>query len=315
MAHVPSVRHLLRAKDAIDARYREPLDVPALARAAHLSPAHFSREFRRTFGETPHQYLLTRRLERAAALLRNTDRSVADICLHVGLRSVGSFTTCVRPRLRHVADRLPRRAPAGRQPHPDPDLRRPGVRSSAVQQVSRRQPHGPSVACLPSRSSHHDARRTTMLSGLTYVNVWVHDQDEALAFYTEKLGIELREDVTVPELGNFRWLTVGVPGQDEVALTLMAIPGPPVFDEETQTTLQKLVAKGAAGGLFFYVDDIQKTYEELQDPRRRVHAGADRAGVRHRRRLPRQLGQPLPDDAAQLGRARSGRAAPRSRPS
>jgi AraC-like DNA-binding protein len=90
---VPPARHLLRAKDLADARYREPLDVPALARAAHLSPAHFSREFRRAFGETPHQYLLTRRLERAAALLRNTDRSVADICLAVGLRSIGSFTT------------------------------------------------------------------------------------------------------------------------------------------------------------------------------------------------------------------------------
>jgi AraC-like DNA-binding protein len=93
MAVVPPVRHLLRAKDLVDSRYREPLDVPALARAAHLSPAHFSREFRRTFGETPHQYLLTRRLERATALLRTTDRTVSDICLTVGLRSVGSFTT------------------------------------------------------------------------------------------------------------------------------------------------------------------------------------------------------------------------------
>jgi AraC-like DNA-binding protein len=93
MTPVPPARHLLRAKDLVDARYREPLDVAALARAARLSPAHFSREFRRTFGETPHQYLLTRRLERAAALLRNTDRSVADICLSVGLHSVGSFTT------------------------------------------------------------------------------------------------------------------------------------------------------------------------------------------------------------------------------
>jgi AraC-like DNA-binding protein len=89
----PPARHLLRAKDLMDARYRDPLDVPTLARAAHLSPAHFSREFRRVFGETPHQYLLTRRLERAAALLRNTDHSVAEICLEVGLRSVGSFTT------------------------------------------------------------------------------------------------------------------------------------------------------------------------------------------------------------------------------
>ena len=90
---LPPARHLLRAKDLIDARYREPLDVPALAAAARLSAAHFSREFRRSFGETPHQYLLTRRLERAAELLRNTDRSVSDICLNVGLTSVGSFTT------------------------------------------------------------------------------------------------------------------------------------------------------------------------------------------------------------------------------
>jgi AraC-like DNA-binding protein len=90
---VPPARHLLRAKDLADARYREPLDVPALARAAHLSPAHFSREFRHAFGETPHQYLLTRRLERAAALLRNTDRTVAYICASVGLQSIGSFTT------------------------------------------------------------------------------------------------------------------------------------------------------------------------------------------------------------------------------
>jgi AraC-like DNA-binding protein len=93
MTPVPPARHLLRAKDLIDRRYRDPLDVATLADAAHLSRAHFSREFRRAFGEPPHQYLLTRRMERAAALLRNTDRSVADICMTVGLRSVGSFTS------------------------------------------------------------------------------------------------------------------------------------------------------------------------------------------------------------------------------
>jgi AraC-like DNA-binding protein len=92
-AFVPPARHLLRARDLADARYAEPLGVDDLARAAGLSRAHFSREFRRAFGETPHAYLLTRRLERAAALLRATDRSVVDICLSVGLQSVGSFTT------------------------------------------------------------------------------------------------------------------------------------------------------------------------------------------------------------------------------
>jgi AraC-like DNA-binding protein len=93
MVHPPPARHLLRARDLADRRYAEPLDVDDLARAAGLSRAHFSREFRRTFGESPHAYLLTRRLERAAALLRSTDRSVMDICLAVGLQSLGSFTT------------------------------------------------------------------------------------------------------------------------------------------------------------------------------------------------------------------------------
>ena len=93
MAFVPPERHLLRAKDLADSRYFEPLDVDDLARAAGLSRAHFSREFRRAFGESPHAYLLTRRLERAASLLRMTDHSVAEICFSVGLSSIGSFTS------------------------------------------------------------------------------------------------------------------------------------------------------------------------------------------------------------------------------
>ena len=103
-----------------------------------------------------------------------------------------------------------------------------------------------------------------MLKQLTHVNQWVHDQDEALAFYTEKLGMELREDVTMPELGDFRWLAVGPAGQPDVSIVLMAVPGPPVFEEETRDQIQKLLAKGASGGLFFSTDDIEKTYEELK---------------------------------------------------
>ncbi|HEX3975614.1 MAG TPA: AraC family transcriptional regulator [Solirubrobacteraceae bacterium] len=93
MVYAPTARHLLRARDLADARYTDPLGVHDMAAAAGLSRAHFSREFRRAFGVSPHVYLLTRRLERASALLRNTDRSVADICFSVGLQSLGSFTS------------------------------------------------------------------------------------------------------------------------------------------------------------------------------------------------------------------------------
>jgi predicted enzyme related to lactoylglutathione lyase len=94
--------------------------------------------------------------------------------------------------------------------------------------------------------------------------VWVHDQDEALAFYTQKLGMEVRSDVTVPELGNFRWLTVSPPGQDDVAITLMAIPGPPVMDPATADQVRDLMAKGFAGTVFFTTEDCQASYEELK---------------------------------------------------
>jgi catechol 2,3-dioxygenase-like lactoylglutathione lyase family enzyme len=94
--------------------------------------------------------------------------------------------------------------------------------------------------------------------------LWVHDQDEALAFYTEKLGMEVRTDVTVAELGNFRWLTVAPPGQPDFSIVLMAIPGPPVMDPETAEQVKTLTAKGFAGTVFLTTDDIQASYEELK---------------------------------------------------
>jgi len=98
---------------------------------------------------------------------------------------------------------------------------------------------------------------------VTHAQLWVHDQDEALAFYTQKLGWEVRSDVTVPELGNFRWLAVGPVGQDDFAVTLMTIPGPPVFDAETADQVQTLMAKGAAGTVFLESDDVDAEYEAL----------------------------------------------------
>ena len=103
-----------------------------------------------------------------------------------------------------------------------------------------------------------------MIKQISHVNVWVHDQDEALAWYTEKLGFEVRDDVTLAELGDFRWLTVGPPGQPDFALALMTIPGPPVFAPETAEQIRNLMGKGAAGGLFFATDDCRSDYEELK---------------------------------------------------
>ena len=94
--------------------------------------------------------------------------------------------------------------------------------------------------------------------------VWVHDQDEALEFYTKKLGMEVRQDVTMAELGNFRWLTVGPVGQDDVAIVLMAIPGPPVMDDETAKEVATLMGKGFAGTVFLTTDDCQASYEDLR---------------------------------------------------
>jgi catechol 2,3-dioxygenase-like lactoylglutathione lyase family enzyme len=94
--------------------------------------------------------------------------------------------------------------------------------------------------------------------------LWVHDQDEALAFYTEKLGMEVRSDVTLAEMGDFRWLTVAPPGQEDFAVVLMAIPGPPVFEEETADQIETLMGKGAAGTVFLTTDDCQASYEQLK---------------------------------------------------
>ena len=101
---------------------------------------------------------------------------------------------------------------------------------------------------------------------ITTVQLWVHDQDEALDFYTKKVGLELRADVTMPELGDFRWLTVGPAGQEDVAIVLMAIPGPPVMDEATAQQVRDLSAKGFAGTVFLTTDDAQASYEEPHGP-------------------------------------------------
>ena len=147
MTFVSPQRHLARAKDLADSRYNEPLDVDDLARAAGLSRAHFSREFKRAFGEPPHAYLLTRRLERAAAMLRLTDNSVAEICFSVGLQSVGSFTSSFTRTYGVSPSCVSRLLSARRRARDGPNLRAARVRAAATQHVWRRQRRRLELAC------------------------------------------------------------------------------------------------------------------------------------------------------------------------
>src|SRR5215203_2050167 len=123
---------------------------------------------------------------------------------------------------------------------------------------------------------------------IAHAQLWVTDQDEALDFYTKKLGMEVRSDVTLPEMGNFRWLTVAPAGQPDVAIVLMAIPGPPVMDAETAEQVRGLMAKGFAGTIFLTTDDVHAAYEELQgrgvefvqEPEERPYGITRRSGTR-----------------------------------
>ena len=214
-----------------------------LAAAAGLSPAHFSRRFKAAFGESPHQYLLTRRLERAAALLRATDWPVA-----------GS------------ASRSARRASA-RSPRASPGVRLAPLAYRAAYPSAERHLRIPRCVALAyaagrkERTFREDGRPPfpsvlrgdlTRASGdyggamikIANAQFWVHDQDEALAFYTKTLGWEVRADVTM-EAWSFRWLCVGPPGQDGTGLVLMPIPGPPMLDGAGSAQMAELVAKGA----------------------------------------------------------------------
>ncbi len=261
MAFVPPARHLLRAKDLADARYFEPLKVDDLARAAGLSRAHFSRGFRRAFGESPHTYLLTRRLERAAALLRNTDRSVADICFSVGLQSVGSFTTSFT--------RTYGMSPTAYRATFPPASQQALIPACVVRAHSR-----------PLNSTFREDRRLDVYvvwPRSRYVDFGGQDDPDqhrpavgsrpgrgARVLHARSSAWRSALDVTLPEMGNFRWLTVGPAGQDDIAIVLMAIPGPPVMDDETADQVRTLMAKGFAGTVFLTTDDCQASYEELK---------------------------------------------------
>ncbi len=233
-----SNRRMLRARDAMDRAYAQPLDVAALARIAHVSEAHFIRTFRATFDETPHRYLQRRRVERAMLLLRETDSSVTEICLD------SASAASARSAARSARSSARRRAPtAGAQT------------SGRRRRASRWRGRDRAVSEKPAPRT-----ATSLGSPPSHSQIYVLDQDQALDFYVGKLGLDVETDA---DLGFMRWLTVNVPGDPGREIVLQ-LRGPPSLDDATAEQVRELVTKGAMGGwIIFGTQDCRRTYEEL----------------------------------------------------
>ncbi len=258
--------HLRRARDLMDRDYAQPLDVPAMARAALMSPAHFSRKFRAAYGETPYSYLMTRRIERAKALLRQ-GMSVTDTCVAVGCTSLGSFSSRFteivgvtpsqyrardhrRPRGRAVVREHGRDAATAYHGH---GLSRRRRRRSTGRPVGRRHRAG-SEKRATGRCSY--GRRMTVTVSAMFIPV--HDPDDALGFYRDALGLEVRTDVASD---GFRWVTVGAPGQDLDIVLFQPHGGRSQVEGDA---LLSLVTQGSLQAAIFRSDDLDTTFEKVR---------------------------------------------------
>ena len=266
-----NLAHLRRARDLMDREYARPLDVAALARAALMSSAHFSRQFRAAYGETPYAYLMTRRIERAKALLRRGDPTVTEVCMAVGCSSLGSFSA----RFTQLVGETPT---AYRARDHSALASVPGCLAKDLTRPTGKPASG-RAGGKPSRSEKRAGRRLASVGGmnltLSTCFVLVHDPDLALAFYRDTLGLELRNDVARED---FRWITVGAASQPGVAIVLTNyLNGSPADGD----ALAALLAKGALNGVHFHTDDLDGAFEQLQRRGRRDRAGADRSAVGH----------------------------------
>ena len=266
---------LRRARDTMDRDYAEPLDVPALARVALMSPGHFSRSFRAAYGETPYSYLMTRRIERAKMLLRRGDLTVTEVCFEVGCTSLGSFSS----RFTELVGESPS---AYRDRDHDDERRDPGVRrqdAHATDQEWRSEAGRPPVACAAWTSSF----RTCFIP--------VDDHDKALAFYRDMLGLEVRNDVNYEGM---RWVTVGSPSQPDVEIVLE----PPVADPnapEPTSRRRGAAREGPAARRDLPHRRLRRDVRADPRRRRRGAAGADGHALRRPRlRVPRPRRQHAP---------------------
>ena len=285
---VPPARHLLRAKDLADARYFEPLTVADLARAAGLSPAHFSREFRRTFGEAPAPVPADPppRAGRGAAAQHRPHRD-RDL-----LRGRADAASARSPRASGACTALTPLAYRAAFPPAQRHIRVPDCVARAYGRPQNRTFREAATGRPSVASPATDTRRTPMIK-IANAQFWVHDQDEALAFYTRTLGWEVRSDVTMDEW-NFRWLVVGPVGQDDVGLVLMPVPGPPMLDAEQQRPARRAGRQGRRRHAVPRDRRLPGRLRRAVGAGRRVQRPADAAALRHRHVVPRPVGQQHP---------------------
>ena len=278
-ADLDELRRLRRARDRMDREFAQPLDVPALARTALMSPAHFSRRFREAYSETPYSYLMTRRIERAQALLRRGDYTVTEACFAVGCTSLGSFsarfTELVGETPSAYRARRPRRAAGGR------DV--PGDGADAASQsraVSEKRPRPPP----PSIAG--------MSISLSTVHILVDDPEAALGFYRDALGWTVANEVSN---GEFSWITLVNESQPGLAIVLSQPHAG--RSKEDGDALAALLAKGEIYPAHFRTDDLDANVRQGgRRAGRRGDPGARRAALgRPRRRRPRPGRQPAAD--------------------
>ncbi len=243
--HLRDLARLRRVRDRIDREYAQPLDVEALARGVHMSAGHLSREFRRAYGESPYAYLMTRRIERAMALLRRGDLSVTEVCFAVGCSSLGTFST----RFTELVGVPPStyRDQAARATA--------GMPSCVAKQVTR-----------PIRN--REAPPADTPTSLTAMDITIHssflphdDPDASLAFYRDTLGFEVRNDVGY---NGMRWITVGPADQPDTSIVLHPPAATPGITDDERRTIAEMMAKGTYATVVLATSDLDGTFERLE---------------------------------------------------
>jgi AraC-like DNA-binding protein/uncharacterized glyoxalase superfamily protein PhnB len=242
--HLRDLARLRRVRDRIDREYAQPLDVEALARGAHMSAGHLSREFRLAYGESPYAYLMTRRIERAMALLRGGDLSVTEVCFAVGCSSLGTFSTRFT-ELVGVPPSLPE--PRGAGDGGDAAVR--GETGDQTDQESRSPGHRPATS-------------VTAMDITIHATLLPHDDpDASLAFYRDTVGFEFRNDV---EYGGMHWLTVGPPDQPGTSIVLYPLAATPGITDDERRTVAEMMAKGTYASINLATTDLDGVFERLQ---------------------------------------------------